>query len=577
MPFATRGSKPYAPPDARSVEPSTTSVIEASGTLSRRQGLFGFGITFHLSHLMIIRRAALFLLLPAAAACGGGVAQDLAPMADTLVADMPFTDSVFEIRIEGNDGSRPGDVLLVGQTSRLIGRAVTAGRAQARGLVRAVAGARLRWRSLAPDVLAVDSVGRVRALRPGAGGVEAAAYLPGTGASAPAAVDTMPFRVVAAGAAAEGPRFTEISAAHSSDADQTCGITGQGAVACLLTLQGEAPDEGFEFPESRGAHPLPAPAGVRFHGVATGMGHVCALDAEGRAFCWGRNNWGQLGRPSLPAGRPAQPVATEARFTRLSAGREHTCGVTPDGAVLCWGLGLNGVLGRAAADRCTIEVEREPHRPVPEPVGCARTPRPVGLPGPAVDVAAGDDHTCALAADGALYCWGEVYSNGFRSRRPRRIRAGGARLARIASGSGHVCGLDAGGALFCWGRNWRGQTGTGDREGLRRLARVEGLPPLREVTVGAEHTCAIAAAGGALCWGWNWDAQLGGGGRRDPEPGKVRVAGEQEWLTLSAGTSHTCGVTIRGALYCWGSGLAFRTEPGSYHDQPEPFPVSGWR
>lgn len=140
-----------------------------------------------------------------------------------------------------------------------------------------------------------------------------------------------------------------------------------------------------------------------------------------------------------------------------------------------------------------------------------------------------------------------------------------------------MCGLDAGGALFCWGRNWRGQIGTGDQEGARRLVRVDGLPPLREVTAGAEHTCAVAAAGGAYCWGWNWDGQLGGGGHFRPEPGKVPVAGEHPWLTLAAGTSHTCGVTTRGALYCWGSGLAFRYAPGGYHDQPEPFPVSGWR
>lgn len=493
---------------------------------------------------------------------------------DTVVVERAFPDSTFAVFIRGNDGAEPGDALFVGQASRLIGSAVAVERMAdggPGGSVHDAAGARLRWRSLTPDVVAVDSVGRVHALRPGAGLVEAAAFLAGAGSSAaPVAVDTMPFRVLARDPARMGPRFTEVSAAHTSDVYETCGITIDGEVACLPSpAVAEAPGGG-------GIRVLPRPEGTRFHGVVTGFGFVCALDAEGRAFCWGNNEWGQLGRRGDGADGAVRPVATAARFTRLSAGRDHACGVTTKRVVLCWGLDSNGSLGPVSVDRCTIWFQPRPHRSTRAPAACARTPRRVPLPGPALDVAAGDSHTCALTVKGELHCWGYVYNIRFRSRRPRRIEAAGTRLERIASGSDHVCGVDGGGTTYCWGRNWTGQLGAASgREGSRRLARVPGVPPLRTLTAGAEHTCGIARSADAFCWGDNFNGQLGGGTWRVNEP--AQVAGGLAWSAIAAGDSHTCGVASTGALYCWGSGLAFRWEPGSYHEQPEPFAVSGWR
>ncbi|WP_083195192.1 RCC1 domain-containing protein [Pararhodobacter sp. CCB-MM2] len=32
-----------------------------------------------------------------------------------------------------------------------------------------------------------------------------------------------------------------------------------------------------------------------FGQLSVGGGHVCSIDAGGQVFCWGRNNWGQLG------------------------------------------------------------------------------------------------------------------------------------------------------------------------------------------------------------------------------------------------------------------------------------------
>ncbi|MCI0895892.1 MAG: chromosome condensation regulator RCC1, partial [Chloroflexi bacterium] len=66
------------------------------------------------------------------------------------------------------------------------------------------------------------------------------------------------------------------------------------------------------------------------------------------------------------------------------------------------------------------------------------------------------------------------------------------------------------------------------------------------------HTCAITAAGGVTCWGSNTDGQLGDGTSLD-RIFPVSVTGlTSSMTTLTAGSSHTCGLTEAGAVKCWG-------------------------
>jgi len=524
------------------------------------------------------------LLLPLGVGCRSqsGASTSGVDASAALALDPPFTDSVIRIAIRGSDGSAPGDVLFVGQSSRLLWSVHAVGRApdgEYRGLAHPVPGARLSWRSLTPDIVATDSVGRIEARRPGLGAVEATAILaPSEPGGQTAIHDTMPLRVLPADPMLSTLRVTEVSSPATSDAYQTCVVTLRGQVVCLRPTAPRSADDDGGGEDSAPIAVFSPPSGSRFRGLVTGIQHVCALTDGGRSYCWGDNQWGQLGDGGdRPAANPT-PVSTPHSFRKLSAGRSHTCGITTSNEVFCWGLGTNDALGPAGVDRCIILVESQPHRPQPQPTSCARTPQPVPLPDPVLDVAVGDDHSCGLTTQHQLFCWGWVYNVDFRSRRPKRVDDGGARLVSLSSGSRHVCGLDAAGRAFCWGRNWYGQLGAdAPREGSAELVAVLDAVVFRTIAPGDEHTCAIARDGRALCWGRGTSGQLGSViPLRDlARPAVVRST--ISWSDIAAGHNHTCAATDNGALYCWGSGLGFRSAPSSYHEQPEPFLVAGWQ
>ena len=97
-----------------------------------------------------------------------------------------------------------------------------------------------------------------------------------------------------------------------------------GITACTET--------GLEPPGPEPA--IPAPTYVE---LSVGTFHACALDDDGRAFCWGSNFSGQLGIGSTtPSEAPVQ-VQGGHRFSSISAGMDRTCGITTEGDLLCWG------------------------------------------------------------------------------------------------------------------------------------------------------------------------------------------------------------------------------------------------
>jgi alpha-tubulin suppressor-like RCC1 family protein len=89
-----------------------------------------------------------------------------------------------------------------------------------------------------------------------------------------------------------------------------------------------------------------------FVSIAAGEAVTCAVASNGGGFCWGSNEFGQLGIDSPTAQpTPAQPraVAGNLLFRSIDVGAAHACGVTTDNRAYCWGRANDGLVLNANA------------------------------------------------------------------------------------------------------------------------------------------------------------------------------------------------------------------------------------
>lgn len=84
----------------------------------------------------------------------------------------------------------------------------------------------------------------------------------------------------------------------------------------------------------------PASAGsLAFQEIAVGGDFACGLDDAGAAWCWGGNEYGQLGDGSLHDSDVPVRVAGNRAFVSLAAERTSACAATAQGTIWCWGWG----------------------------------------------------------------------------------------------------------------------------------------------------------------------------------------------------------------------------------------------
>jgi alpha-tubulin suppressor-like RCC1 family protein len=122
---------------------------------------------------------------------------------------------------------------------------------------------------------------------------------------------------------------------------------------------------------------------------------------------------------------------------------------------------------------------------------------------------------------------------------------------QIAANQEHGCALLFDGTLRCWGNNFSGQLGIGEAGPSRQQPVVPGIDGVLSVRLGRDFTCALRADRSVWCWGDNSVGQLGRGAATAEEATPAPVPGIEDALELSVGTLHAC-VTRPSGLYCWG-------------------------
>jgi alpha-tubulin suppressor-like RCC1 family protein len=304
-----------------------------------------------------------------------------------------------------------------------------------------------------------------------------------------------------------------------------------------------------------------------FTQLACGLYHTCALTCNGKVYCWGADDQGQLGNgvsigsSSLPVTVDTSALAGEKTFIQITTGGEHTCALTSGGRVFCWGSNQVGQLGDGGG-------VNNSHLPVAIDLSNITGEKSFKY------ISARGRHTCGITGQGDLYCWGnDTYdqlgngSGANSSPRPMAVDVnnvvGDASFIQVACGSEHTCALSVQGVAYCWGRDNRGQAGNNNGAEVLGVPMAVDTSTITEekefvqIAAGGETTCAVTAQGYSYCWGRNDNGEVGNGTLTEGEytPQKVDtnvISGEQAAIQITVNTYHSCLLTSEGKSFCWG-------------------------
>ena len=289
---------------------------------------------------------------------------------------------------------------------------------------------------------------------------------------------------------------------------------------------------------------------------------TCGIKRDGTLWCWGINQYGQLGVGDYK-GRAAPVQAGSGKYSRVAAGQNHVCALDDAGALYCWGNGGNGQTAGAASN-------------VNRPVLADAEGRTW------LDVATDSDTSYGVTSDHELYAWGADVHSGPITRTGLTVNGwsavsgycglAGTRLSCALAtpdaievqagttwstlGSGgyfdlHNCALQLDHSLWCWGTNFAGQLGDGTTTDSPRPVRI-GLPrTFRAVAAGNYFTVAVADDGKLLAWG-NEGPWLGSPTARGGQP-PVEIHADSDFTAVTAGGDGACALKgAAGERWCWG-------------------------
>ncbi|HLG19760.1 MAG TPA: hypothetical protein VI895_08100 [Bdellovibrionota bacterium] len=305
-------------------------------------------------------------------------------------------------------------------------------------------------------------------------------------------------------------------------------------------------------------------------------GHTCAIASDGTLWCWGSNDWGQLGDGSYVSSSTPVQVGTETNWMTVDAKGNHTCGIrgTTKGSLWCWGQnykkapedsydqgdqgnGNPGLLGLGRAYDETWSV------PSPTQVGTDTDWASLGL---------GHHHGCGIRDDGTdqtLWCWGSNGASGLGNGSGgssefanEPVQEDGTytdwtsvKGATVGYCSNTTAGIRNGNEIWAVGCDWGYAVGGGSSFALDADSTADG-----DTTGDADWAsfdmsggglfCGIKSAGSLWCTG-NGDHGQNGSGAFSAVTVADQVGTDTTWTDVATGRQSVCGVN-GGDLYCWG-------------------------
>lgn len=299
---------------------------------------------------------------------------------------------------------------------------------------------------------------------------------------------------------------------------------------------------------------------------------------------WGTNAYGQLGNNGISNQSAPVSVTTRGQMagktvTRLAAGQFHSLALTADGHLFSWGNNSSGQLGNNSTQKTRVPVDVDASGVLAGKV--------------LVAVAAGNDHSLAIASDGMAYAWGFNNSgqlgsgNLTQSLVPVAVNTSGGltgkALVAVAAGNGHSLALSSEGLVYSWGSNAYGalghtSLGNGSIPVAVDTSGVLASKTIVAISGGNFFSLALSSDGQVFSWGYNGFGQLGNNSTTSSTaPVIVNTSGElsgKSVVAVAAGYAHSLALTADGKVFAWGENGSGQLGNSSTSRSPVPVAVN---
>ena len=310
---------------------------------------------------------------------------------------------------------------------------------------------------------------------------------------------------------------------------------------------------------------IPVETNTTLRSIAAGGGQVMAIRRDSTLWGWGNGQFGQLGaldtNTVIPTPKQAATVLTN--WVGLAAGKDHTLGIRQNGSIWSWGHNQYGQLGNGSS---------------PSPVfPSSLFPLNIGTSTNWHSIAAGENHSLAIARNGTLWTWGlndhGQLGDGSATNHEAPFQIGNAtNWFAAAGGSGHTIAITKSGILWTWGANASGQLGDGTTNDQSSPIQISGFSDWTAVAAGRAHSVGLRQNGSLWSWGDNSNGQLGTGSS-SPSTLPIQVGTNSNWSFISAGERHTVAIRQDGTLWAWGLNSDGQLGDGTFTQRNSPIQI----